>query len=162
MKPTAVRAQELHSYLAERQKDGICPSYQEMCRAIGVISKSVIFRLINHLERDGMVRRLKSRARSIEVLGKPRFVPPGERVREPKPEFPSLVTVPFRKGAIRVPGYALMDVPARAVLIARQADSTDIAIARERGEDLAYGDVLVYADGARVVLIRRYDKPAGG
>ncbi|MGD9649776.1 MAG: transcriptional repressor LexA [Dongiaceae bacterium] len=46
----------------------ICPSFEEMKRAIGLESKSGVHRLITALEERGFIRRLPNRARAIEVV----------------------------------------------------------------------------------------------
>lgn len=47
---------------------GVCPSYEEMCQALGLKSKSGIHRLVSGLEERGYVRRLPNKARSLEIL----------------------------------------------------------------------------------------------
>ena len=50
------------------EEQGVCPSYEEMRRAIGVGSKSNVSRLLDALEEKGRIRRHYGRARTIEVI----------------------------------------------------------------------------------------------
>ena len=79
------RQRDLLAYLRERE---MCPSFDEMRRALRLNSNSSVQRLIEALEERGFIRRLPNRARAIEVLkplppviikGQPfRFIPMGE------------------------------------------------------------------------------------
>ena len=63
---------ELLRYISDRlAEDGICPSFDEMKDALGLKSKSGVHRLITALEERGFVRRLRYRARALEVLRSP-------------------------------------------------------------------------------------------
>lgn len=57
--------------LARQNRDGVCPSYEEMKNALKLHSKSGIHRLINGLEERGFIRRLANRARAIEIIKAP-------------------------------------------------------------------------------------------
>lgn len=84
----APRALVLSMSLTPRQRDlliyidghikaqGCAPSYDEMCVAIGIASKSGIHRLVNGLEERGYLRRWYGRRRSIEVIRMPGDPPP--------------------------------------------------------------------------------------
>ncbi|MCG8360731.1 MAG: transcriptional repressor LexA, partial [Kiloniellales bacterium] len=52
-------------------RNGHSPSFDEMKDALGLKSKSGIHRLISGLEERGFIRRLKHRARAIEILRLP-------------------------------------------------------------------------------------------
>lgn len=54
----------------QRDNDGVSPSFIEMREALGLSSKSGIYRLLRGLEEQGFIRRLKHRARAIEVVKK--------------------------------------------------------------------------------------------
>tara|TARA_Y100000588_G_scaffold184264_1_gene198088 strand:- start:178 stop:813 length:636 start_codon:yes stop_codon:yes gene_type:complete len=54
----------LKSYIASNE---ICPSFEEMKNAVNLKSKSGIHRLITSLEQRGYIRRLKHRARAMEI-----------------------------------------------------------------------------------------------
>lgn len=56
----------LRSYSVEH---GIMPSTEEMRAHLGLCSKSGIVRLLNGMESRGMIRRLRQRARAIELVG---------------------------------------------------------------------------------------------
>lgn len=56
----------LKRYISE--SGGIAPSYDEMCEAVGLASKSGVSRIIHALEERGLIRRLPGRARAIEIL----------------------------------------------------------------------------------------------
>jgi repressor LexA len=48
--------------------NGIAPTYDEMALGVGVASKSGVARLIDALEERGYIRRLRNRARALEVV----------------------------------------------------------------------------------------------
>lgn len=50
---------------------GVTPSFQDMCDMLDLRSKSGVHRLITALEERGFIRRLRNRARAIEILDKP-------------------------------------------------------------------------------------------
>lgn len=56
---------------ARLQKTGVPPSFDEMKDALDLKSKSGIHRLIMALEERGFIRRLRNRARALEVLRLP-------------------------------------------------------------------------------------------
>lgn len=47
---------------------GVAPTYREMREALGLSGKSSTFGLITGLEARGLIRRMPSRARAIELL----------------------------------------------------------------------------------------------
>ena len=55
----------LNSYI---KKNGISPSFEEMKHAVNLKSKSGIHRLIVSLEQRGFVKRLKHKARAMEIV----------------------------------------------------------------------------------------------
>lgn len=55
----------IRAHIAER---GFCPSYDQMRDAVKLRSKSGIHRLVKGLEERGAIRRLRFRARSIELV----------------------------------------------------------------------------------------------
>ena len=50
------------------QEDQVCPSFEEMKTALNLKSKSGIHRLVSALEDRGFIRRLKNKARALEVI----------------------------------------------------------------------------------------------
>jgi repressor LexA len=63
---------ELLRFIHERVKEsGVPPSFDEMKDALDLRSKSGIHRLITALEERGFIRRLKNRARALEVIRMP-------------------------------------------------------------------------------------------
>lgn len=60
-------------YIAGYQEahDGVSPSFAECQKAIGASSKSVISRLMIGLAERGHIRRLRERARAIEIIAAP-------------------------------------------------------------------------------------------
>jgi repressor LexA len=63
---------ELLLLIHERlQQDGIPPSFDEMKDALGLKSKSGVHRLVTALEERGFLRRLRHRARALEVVRLP-------------------------------------------------------------------------------------------
>lgn len=66
------RQASLLAYIdAKIREDGYCPTFEEMAKAIGLRSKTGIDRLVMGLEERGFVRRIRNRARAIEVLRAP-------------------------------------------------------------------------------------------
>lgn len=61
----------IRAYQAEH--GGVSPSFDEMRGAIGGNSKSRVFDMLNRLESEGRIRRLRNRARAIEVVEDPRL-----------------------------------------------------------------------------------------
>lgn len=89
------RARELLAYLASQPG---CPTFEEMSAAMGGRVKSGIHRLITQLEERGYIRRLRYRARAIEILRRPEpgtFTPPLP---------PDVIDVPLR-GRINLNEY---------------------------------------------------------
>ena len=71
---------ELLLFIDERIREtGIAPSFEEMKEALGLQSKSGIHRLITALVERGYIRRLKNRARALEVMRLPEPVRGGTR-----------------------------------------------------------------------------------
>jgi repressor LexA len=63
---------DLLRFIHERLREsGVPPSFEEMAHALDLRSKSGVHRLIAALEERGFVRRLRHRARAIEVLRLP-------------------------------------------------------------------------------------------
>lgn len=60
---------ELLSFLRACRDKGFGASFDEMKAAVGLKSKSGIARLLDGLEERGRVKRLRHRARAIEVIG---------------------------------------------------------------------------------------------
>ena len=62
------KQKELFVFLGEYiSKNGIAPSFEEMKNAVNLKSKSGIHRLIISLEQRGFIRRLKHKARAMEI-----------------------------------------------------------------------------------------------
>jgi repressor LexA len=73
---------ELLRFIHERLKEsGVPPSFDEMKDALDLRSKSGIHRLITALEERGFIRRLKNRARALEVIRLPETVAAGVTAR---------------------------------------------------------------------------------
>jgi len=53
------------------QQDGVPPSFDEMKDALGLKSKSGVHRLVTALEERGFLRRLRHRARALEIVRLP-------------------------------------------------------------------------------------------
>lgn len=53
------------------KEQGIAPSFDEMTAGLGLRSKSGVHRLITALEERGYIRRLRNRARAIQVVRLP-------------------------------------------------------------------------------------------
>ena len=95
------------------KETGQCPSFDEMKEAVGLKSKSGIHALINALEERNFIRRLKHRARALEVIRLPKFKPQAILEEEKKREQAlqnSVVQIPlYGKIAAGVPIEALAD-----------------------------------------------------
>ena len=52
-------------------RNGVAPSYAELQEELGLKSKTSIFHLVNALESRGYIRRLKYRARALEIIRMP-------------------------------------------------------------------------------------------
>ena len=62
------KQKELFEYLTDYiSKNSISPSFEEMKNAVNLKSKSGIHRLITSLEQRGFIRRLKHKARAMEI-----------------------------------------------------------------------------------------------
>lgn len=55
----------------QRERGGVSPSFREMASHLGLASVSGVHRLVCSLEERGFIRRLRDRARAIEVLKAP-------------------------------------------------------------------------------------------
>ena len=62
------KQQQLFKYLKENIIDGVCPSFEDMRKAMGLASKSGVHRLVKSLEEQGRITRMKHRARAIEIV----------------------------------------------------------------------------------------------
>ena len=63
------KQKELFDYLSEYiTSNNISPSFEEMKEALNLKSKSGIHRLITSLEQRGFIKRLKHRARAMEII----------------------------------------------------------------------------------------------
>lgn len=57
----------LRRYIAST--GGVAPAFSEMMEATGATSKSSVHRLLTALEERGHIRRMRDRARAIELVG---------------------------------------------------------------------------------------------
>jgi repressor LexA len=97
------------------QSDGIPPSFDEMKDALGLKSKSGIHRLVTALEERGFIRRLRHRARALEVVrlpeagGSSKPVSNGFRPQVIKGDFSPLTGRPVEpasdRDAVQLPLY---------------------------------------------------------
>lgn len=73
MTPMTMAQAELLSFIERytSENNGVAPTFEEMKQALGVASKSGIHRLVCALEERGRIRRLRDRARAIEVIAAP-------------------------------------------------------------------------------------------
>ena len=55
---------------ATTSSGGVCPSYQEIGTAVGLKSKSGVFRVVNALVERGYLRRIPYRNRAMELIRK--------------------------------------------------------------------------------------------
>lgn len=79
--------------------DGISPSFDEMKEALQLKSKSGIHRLITGLEERGFIRRLRHRARALEIMRLPENVHTKPTKSNGEPGFePTVIEGGFRAG----------------------------------------------------------------
>lgn len=64
----------LYRLLWQRRHDPVSPTFEELRLALGMSSKQGIYRLVNALEEQGLVQRLRHRARTLSLTSK---FPPG-------------------------------------------------------------------------------------
>lgn len=65
---TAAQAEALAFIEARIADDGVAPSCEELKQHCGLASKSGVHRLLTALEERGRIRRMKNRARAIEIV----------------------------------------------------------------------------------------------
>jgi repressor LexA len=73
---------KLLDFIVEHMKHskGVAPSFEQMQVALGLRSKSGVHRIIEGLVERGYIRRLRFRARAIEVLAKPQVPDSAEQL----------------------------------------------------------------------------------
>ena len=66
------RQKEMYDFIrAYYAQHGIAPSFMEMMAATGRVSKSGVHRVLTALEERGFIRRMRDRARAIELIADP-------------------------------------------------------------------------------------------
>lgn len=67
------KQRELFDFLADyvAETNGLAPSTAEMQTAMDLRSKSGVVRLLNGLEERGYIRRIRNRARALEIVERP-------------------------------------------------------------------------------------------
>ena len=69
------KQKELYDFLKDYiKKSGISPSFEEMKTALNLKSKSGIHTLITNLEQRGFIKRLKHKARAMQILKNPQDI----------------------------------------------------------------------------------------
>jgi repressor LexA len=67
---------EALTFIADRQRaTGVCPTYEEIAKHLGIASKSGVSRLVDCLCDRGFLRRLSYRQRALEVIRLPGQAP---------------------------------------------------------------------------------------
>ncbi len=99
----------IHQHL---EKTGISPSFEEMKEALDLKSKSGIHRLVSALEERGYLRRLKNRARALEILK----LPGEEEQQRPQPTAADRNIIAPNFGE-SVPAGSMNDAPAGVVTL---------------------------------------------
>lgn len=131
------------------------PSFEELCDAMDLKSKSGIHRLLSGLEERGYIRRLPNRARAIEVLKYPDGSPKGES--------PSLVEVTSSaQDAVTVPLLGKIAAGTPIAAISDPSNSIDLPPSLiGKGDFYALeieGDSMIDAgifDGDTVIIARQ-------
>ena len=145
----------------EQKKKGISPSFDEMRNAMGLKSKSGIFRLLHALEERGFVHQLPFRARALEILK----VPPEMPDSSPKGKVLSLPTE-GEKQTIPLLGKIAAGTPIEAICIPE--DYVDVpSQMMGRGEHYALtveGDSMINAGilNGDTVIIKRTEHAENG
>ena len=68
---TTAKQQEAYAFICGYVREhAYSPSYDEIRAAVGIASKSGVFRLLGGLEERGLIERLPNRARSIQIAGR--------------------------------------------------------------------------------------------
>jgi repressor LexA len=88
------RQRQAFTFISERIEEcGVAPNYDEIRDRLGLASKSGVHRLLDGLEERGFIRRLKHRARAIEVIK-----PAGVRIGEVNEDFQRGFDAGYTKG----------------------------------------------------------------
>ena len=67
-----VRQRDLLDFLKTYiEREGVAPSFDEMQAGLGLASKSGVHRLVDALVERGCIKRIKNRARAIEIIENP-------------------------------------------------------------------------------------------
>ncbi|MDI9408742.1 MAG: transcriptional repressor LexA [Candidatus Pacebacteria bacterium] len=149
------------------RREGVCPSFDEMKDALEVKSKSGVHRLLESLEERGFIRRLKHRARAIEVirLAEDVVLPRGTRGTR-GPRRPTLVSDESnpqsgatREGVFPILGSIAAGTPIEAVVSGGDNDGLRLPLSSlGSGEHFVLtvkGDSMIEAgifDGDQAVL----------
>jgi repressor LexA len=89
---------ELLNYLITRiEKDGVSPSYEEICKELLLKSKSGIHRIVKSLEERGYIERLKNKARAIA----PKKYPSGQTYNSGVINFKDKFITKYSKSIIK-------------------------------------------------------------
>ena len=170
-----LKQHQLLLFIHDRIKEtGVSPSFDEMKDALELASKSGVHRLISALEERGFIRRLKNRARALEVVKLPDQAaggaPRGQAGFKPKVvgEPDHHTAPPPQVDAIDVPvlGKIAAGVPIEAI----QHETDRVAVPSDmiaRGEHFCLtvqGDSMIEAgilDGDTVVIRRCEDAQSG-
>ena len=68
-KSMEIKLDNLYSFLVKyKNENGFCPSVREMCEELNINSTSTITYYLNHLEKQGKIRRGASKNRAIEII----------------------------------------------------------------------------------------------
>lgn len=148
---------------ARIRETGICPSFEEMKEAVGIKSKSGVFRLVSALEERGFIRRMTRRARAIEIVRLPENLaaqrPPVSRDQARKGHGLGRRSVTSQSGAVDVPMVGR--IAAATPIEALQNKIADVVVSSSmlgRGNHYALevvGDSMINAgilDGDTVII----------
>lgn len=132
------------------KKDGVCPSFEEMKKLIGLKSKSGIHCLIRSLEERGFIHQIPNKARAIEITRYPENF--GDNVN-------SLSPINDNVNFITIPLYGKIAAGTPIAAIANTSESIDIPSSMlGRGKYYALkveGDSMINAginSGDRVII----------
>lgn len=152
--------------------DGVSPSFEEMREAIGLKSKSGVHRLVVALEDRGYIRRMKNRARALEVIKFPtKQEDEEEEARKSHPvdylRSKGVYSSPDRLVQIPVMGRITAGTPIEAVSQQEAVISVPPALLSGIGEFFALivsGDSMIRAgiNDNDIVLVRRQNTADSG
>ncbi len=115
------RQHELLAFLVDYQtRNALSPSYEEICRALKLRSKSAVHGLVNGLEKRGYCKRFPNRARAIEILKTVDSDMAALGTLSPSSSSSDVQVIPFFGILGSVGSLSTMDMPQRTVNVLKE------------------------------------------